>query len=69
MAKPVCVGDFEEQARKVLPKYAYDFYASGANDELTLKENCRAYSRYAQAGYFVLSPSQQITVLYILLFV
>ena len=46
MAKPVCVNDFEELARKTLPKYAYDFYASGANEEFTLKENCEAYKRY-----------------------
>ena len=46
MAKLVCVNDFEELARKTLPKYAYDFYASGANEEFTLKENCEAYKRY-----------------------
>jgi len=46
MAKPVCVNDFKELARKTLPKYAYDFYASGANEEFTLKENCEAYKRY-----------------------
>ncbi|KAL9954648.1 hypothetical protein ACROYT_G042213 [Oculina patagonica] len=45
MAKPVCVSDFEELARKNLPQYAYDFYASGANEEFTLKENCQAYKR------------------------
>ena len=46
MTKPVCVNDFEELARKTLPKYAYDFFASGANEELTLKENSEAYKRY-----------------------
>ena len=45
MAKPVCVNDFEELARKTLPQYAYDFYASGANEELTLKNNSQAYKR------------------------
>ena len=52
MAKPVCLSDFERLARKVLPKYAYDFYASGANDGFTLKDNCLAYGRYALALYF-----------------
>lgn len=46
MAKPVCVNDFEELVRNTLPQYAYDFYASGANEEFTLKENCEAYKRY-----------------------
>lgn len=37
--------DFEECARRVLPQMAYDYYSSGANDEVTLKENCEAYKR------------------------
>lgn len=41
----MCVSDFEEIARKTLPQYAYDFYASGANEEFTLNENCKAYKR------------------------
>ena len=45
MAKPVCIGDFEELAKKVLPQYAYDFCASGAEEEFTLKENCQAYNK------------------------
>lgn len=45
MAKLVCIGDFEVLAKKVLPQYAYDFYASGAEGEFTLKENCQAYNK------------------------
>ena len=45
MTKPVCMSDFEELARKTLPQYAYDFYASGANEEFTLKQNIQAYKR------------------------
>ena len=37
--------ELEERARKVLPQMAYDYYASGANDEVTLRENRAAYER------------------------
>ncbi len=37
--------DLEERARKSLSQMAYDFYASGANDEITLRENRAAYER------------------------
>ena len=37
--------DLEERARAVLPQMSYDFYASGANDEITLRENRAAYER------------------------
>src|SRR6516162_4670859 len=37
--------ELEGRARKVLPQMAYDFYASGANDEVTLRENRAAYER------------------------
>ena len=37
--------ELEERARAVLPQMAYDFYASGANDEVTLRENRAAYER------------------------
>ena len=35
----VNVFDYEAAARKKLPKTAYDYYRSGANDEITLREN------------------------------
>ena len=37
--------DYETAARATLPKIAYDYYASGANDEITLRENHAAYER------------------------
>ena len=37
--------ELEERARAVLPQMSYDFYASGANDEITLRENRAAYER------------------------
>ena len=39
----VNVFDYESAARAILPKMAYDYYRSGANDEITLRENHSAY--------------------------
>src|SRR5210317_2358556 len=41
----VNVFDYETEARAKLPKMAYDYYRSGANDEITLHENHNAYER------------------------
>jgi len=41
----VSVFDYEAAAREKLPRTAYDYYRSGANDELTLHENHAAYER------------------------
>ena len=37
--------DLEMKSRELLPQTAYDYFASGANDEITLRENCVAYGR------------------------
>ena len=37
--------ELEMKARELLPQTAYDYYASGANGELTLRENRVAYER------------------------
>jgi 4-hydroxymandelate oxidase len=37
--------DFEREARARLPQMAYDYYASGAGDEVTLRENRAAWQR------------------------
>jgi len=37
--------ELEMKARELLPQTAYDYYASGANDEVTLRENRAAYER------------------------
>ncbi|XP_041633798.1 hydroxyacid oxidase 1 [Cheilinus undulatus] len=42
----VCVSDFEEEARKVLPKAVYDYYCSGADQQRTLADNVAAFSRW-----------------------
>ncbi len=41
----VTLRDFEALAAARLPKMAYDFYAVGAGDDLTLRENQQAYDR------------------------
>ncbi|XP_072298186.1 2-Hydroxyacid oxidase 1 [Eucyclogobius newberryi] len=46
MSKRVCVSDFEEQARKVLPKAVYDYYRSGADEQHTLHDNVEAFNRW-----------------------
>ncbi|TFK08693.1 sodium-coupled neutral amino acid transporter 2 [Platysternon megacephalum] len=43
--KPVCVGDFEQYAERVLPKAVYDYYRSGADNQQTLADNVAAFSR------------------------
>ncbi|CAN4103054.1 unnamed protein product [Withania somnifera] len=39
------VMEYEEIAKKKLPKMVYDYYASGAEDQWTLAENRNAFSR------------------------
>jgi 4-hydroxymandelate oxidase len=37
--------ELEVRARELLSQMGYDYYASGANDEITLRENRAAYER------------------------
>jgi (S)-2-hydroxy-acid oxidase len=39
------VMEYQAIAKQKLPKMAYDYYASGAEDEWMLKENREAFSR------------------------
>ncbi len=36
--------DYEKHAKDQLPRQAFDYYASGANDMITLRENRKAFS-------------------------
>src|SRR5262245_50380792 len=49
MGQPVNLFEFEPLAREKLDPIAYDYYASGANDEVTLRENRAAYDRKSLA--------------------
>ncbi|XP_058508791.1 hydroxyacid oxidase 1 [Solea solea] len=42
----VCVSDFEDEARKVLPKSVFDYYRSGADQQHTLTDNVAAFNRW-----------------------
>ncbi|MEO6695130.1 MAG: alpha-hydroxy acid oxidase [Ignavibacteria bacterium] len=42
---PITISEFESLAKEKLSQMAYDYYSSGANDEITLRENCNAYKR------------------------
>ncbi|CAM9317686.1 unnamed protein product [Ectocarpus sp. 12 AP-2014] len=41
----VNVADYERHAKVVLPKGEFDYFAGGANDMVTLRENRAAYRR------------------------
>lgn len=43
--EPVNLFDFEAAARERLSTMAYDYFAGGANDEISLRENRAAYDR------------------------
>ncbi|XP_028417849.1 hydroxyacid oxidase 1-like [Dendronephthya gigantea] len=45
VSEPVCISDFENYARAFLPKNAWDYYSSGANEGITLRENRQAFER------------------------
>lgn len=47
----VNVAEYEELARQKLPKMVYDYYASGAEDQWTLKENRSAFERIRCGGH------------------
>lgn len=44
-AEPVNVDDFKELAKQALPKMYYDYYAGGAEDQHTLRQNMQAFYR------------------------
>ena len=50
--------DYEEDARKKLSRMTYDYYAGGAHDETTLRDNRKAYERI-KLRYRVLSDVSQ----------
>lgn len=57
-AEPVNVNEFQELARRSLPKMYYDFYAGGAEDEHTLRENIKAFSRISICPRILVDVSQ-----------
>ena len=57
--EPVNVFDFEAIAREKLPREAYDYYASGAQDEVTLRENRAAFDRLSIAYRVLVDVSRR----------
>ena len=47
------VTEYEAIAKEKLPKMVYDYYASGAEDQWTLKENRNAFSRILYVSFHV----------------
>jgi 4-hydroxymandelate oxidase len=47
------VDDYEPVAKSKLPSDVYDYYAGGAGDERTLKENLRAFDRWVLRPRFL----------------
>ena len=45
LTEPVCLKDFESYARQYLPNHAFEFFAGGANEETTIRENVEAFKR------------------------
>jgi len=43
--EPLNLSEFETLARERLPQMVYDYYAGGAEDEVTVRENPRAWER------------------------
>ena len=51
--------DYEARARELLSRMAYEYYAGGANDEITLRENRAAYERISLYPYVLRDVSQR----------
>jgi len=51
------LGELEAGARKLLPQTTYDYYAGGANDEITLRKNEAAYQRLALLPHMLVDVS------------
>ena len=51
--------ELEIEARKLLPQTAYNYYASGANDEVTLRENRLAYERITLLPHVLVDVSER----------
>lgn len=57
--EPVNVFDFEALAREKLSREAYDYYAGGAHDEVSLRENRAAYDRLSLAYRVLVDVSRR----------
>ncbi|HXO19812.1 MAG TPA: alpha-hydroxy acid oxidase [Thermoanaerobaculia bacterium] len=56
---PINVFELEAVAREKMPREAFDYYASGAHDEVTLRENRAAYDRLSLAYRVLVDVSKR----------
>jgi 4-hydroxymandelate oxidase len=63
MAQPVNVSDFEAIARERMTPSAFDYYAGGAEDEVTLAENREAFRRIALRPRMLAGADQAATAI------
>jgi len=59
MGVPVNVEEFEAIAREKMPPASYDYYAGGAEDEITLRENRTAFQRLRIAYRVLVDVTQR----------
>jgi len=58
MEKALNIRDFEDIAKQRLPKAAYDYYRSGANAGVSLKDNEEAFTKYHLKPKAFVDPSK-----------
>lgn len=59
MNKPINIFEYESLAPKYLSQMALDYYASGAWDEVTLRDNRTAYEKYKLRPRMLVDVSQR----------
>ena len=57
--EPVNIFELEAIAREKLSRETYDYYAGGAHDEVTLRENRAAYDRISLAYRVLVDVSRR----------
>ncbi|HEY9718087.1 MAG TPA: alpha-hydroxy acid oxidase [Trichormus sp.] len=56
---PINVAEYEEVARRTLPKLAYDYFSSGAADELTVGRNISAFREISLRPHVLVDVSKR----------
>jgi len=58
MSLKLSVTDYHDEAKRILPKMVYDYYASGARSEITLRHNEDDYQRIQLLPKFLIDVSR-----------
>ncbi len=59
---PINLHDYQQRARQQLPAMVFDYYASGAHDEITLTKNQSAYQEISLRPRVLVDVSQRSLV-------